>query len=303
MDIRFVPREEIDKVKFNSCVHYAGNGNIFGYIWYLDFVAKDWDALVEGDYESVFPLVWRTTTFGKKELYQPDLMRELGIYSIHVMSAKRLQAFIEAIPEEYARLDIRLNEQNFPITEVPYELEEVDNYQLLLTPDYEELRSKYQPELLQALERAEEADLLPTTSVKPEQVAELYKQNTTRKSGLDRNFHALQRIMYNALHRGWGFASGIQNRDGALLAANFYLYSHKKVISLVPVQSPEGEKVEALSYLFDMLMRSHAGRPLILDFNVDGNADFAQAFGGERTAYYRLYSKKQAWWKALKGSG
>ncbi|MEZ4994526.1 MAG: hypothetical protein R2824_29160 [Saprospiraceae bacterium] len=301
MDIRFVPREEIDKVKFNSCVHYATNGNIFGYIWYLDYVAKDWDALVEGDYESVFPLVWRTNTLGKKELYQPDLMRELGIFSIHVLSAKRLQAFIEAIPDEYTRIDIRLNEQNFPIKDVPYELEEVDNFQLLLTSTYEELQSKFQPELIQALTIAEAADLLPTTSVKPEQIAKLYRQYTTRKSGLDRNYHALQRIMYNALHRGWGFASGVQNRAGELLAANFYIYSHKKVMSLVPVQSPEGKKVEALFYLFDMLLRSHAGRPLILDFNVDGDARLAQAFGGERTAYYRLYSKKQAWWKVLAG--
>lgn len=301
MDIRFVPREEIDKVKFNSCVHYATNGNIFGYIWYLDFVAKEWDALVEGDYESVFPLVWRNTTFGKKELYQPDLMRELGIYSIHVLSGKRLQAFIEAIPEEYTKVDIRLNEQNFPIKDVTYELEEVDNFQLLLTPSYEELREKFDPALIPKLDLAEDSDLLPTTSVKPEQVAELYKKYTTRKSGLDRNFHALQRIMYNALHRGWGFVSGVQNRAGDLLAANFYLYSHKKVMSLVPVQSPEGEKVGALTYSFDMLLRSHAGRPLILDFNVDGNAELAQAFGGERTAYYRLHSGKQAWWKGLVG--
>ncbi len=50
MDVRFVPREEIDKVKWNSCVHYANNGNIFGYVWYLDQVAREWDALIEGDY-------------------------------------------------------------------------------------------------------------------------------------------------------------------------------------------------------------------------------------------------------------
>ncbi len=59
MNIRFVPQEDIDKTKWNSCVHYAINGNIFGYMWYLNNVAKKWDALVEEDYESVFPLIWR----------------------------------------------------------------------------------------------------------------------------------------------------------------------------------------------------------------------------------------------------
>ena len=50
MDIRLVPQEEIDKTKWNSCVHYAANGKIFGYKWYLDNVAIDWVGLVVLDY-------------------------------------------------------------------------------------------------------------------------------------------------------------------------------------------------------------------------------------------------------------
>lgn len=297
MDIRFVPREEIDKVKFNSCVHYAINGNIFGYMWYLDYVAKEWDALVEGDYESVFPLVWRIDAFGRKELFQPDLMRELGIYSIHVLSTKRLRAFLEAIPEDYRRMDIHLNEQNKLPPDSPFQIEELKNYQMLLTDSYEELSAKFQPDLKETLEKAEAADLLPTTSIKPEQVAEMYQNHTRDNKRVDQNFHALQRIMYNALHRGWGFASGIQTRDRVLLAANFYLYSHKKVISLVPIQSPEGAEKGALSYLFDILLRSHAGRPMILDFNAQGTGKLAQQFGATDTAYYRVQNEKEPWWK------
>lgn len=297
MDIRFVPREEIDKVKFNSCVHYATNGNIFGYIWFLDYVAKDWDALVEGDYESVFPLVWRKDTFGRKELFQPELMREMGIYSIHVLSTKRLRAFLEAIPKEYIRMDICLNEQNKLPEDSPFEIEELNNYQMLLTDSYEQLSSQFAPGMQAALERAEAADLLPTTSLKPERVADMYQQYTTDSGRIEQNFHALQRIMYNALHRGWGFASGVQTRDGQLLASNFYLYSHKKVISLVPIQSPEGQERAALPYLFDILLRSHAGRPMILDFNAQGTGELARQFGATETAYYRVRGGTSPWWK------
>ena len=93
MEIRFIEGKDIDKVKWNSCIHYATNGNIFAYKWFLDYVAKDWHALVEGDYESVFPLVWKKGLLGKDELYQPSLMRELGIYSINVLSRARVQRF------------------------------------------------------------------------------------------------------------------------------------------------------------------------------------------------------------------
>lgn len=297
MNIRYIPREEIDKVKFNSCVHYATNGNIFGYIWFLDYVAKDWDALVEGDYESVFPLVWRKDALGRKELYQPDLMRELGIYSIHVLSTKRLRAFLEAIPETYSRMDIHLNEQNKLPVDSPFEVKELTNHQMLLTDSYEKMSSNFAPEMRAKLKLAENADLLPTTSLKPERVAEMYQLYTKDKKRVDQNFHALQRIMYNALHRGWGFASGVQTRDGQLLASNFYLYSHKKVISLVPMQSPEGASKAALPYLFDILLRSHAGRPMILDFNAQGTGELASQFGASSTAYYRVSNGKDAWWK------
>ena len=35
MDIHLVRREDIDKQLYNSCVHYATNGSIYGYDWYL----------------------------------------------------------------------------------------------------------------------------------------------------------------------------------------------------------------------------------------------------------------------------
>ena len=133
MNIQYLKREEIDKVKWNSCVHYATNGNIFGYMWYLDFVGKDWDALIEGDYESVFPLVWRDGIFGKKELYQPPLMRELGVYSINVLSQARVRKFLEAIPEEFNKVDIILNEQNSLPEKEGYRKKELLNHPTFIT--------------------------------------------------------------------------------------------------------------------------------------------------------------------------
>jgi hypothetical protein len=221
----------------------------------------------------------------------------MGIYSIHVLSTKRLRAFLEAIPSEYSRMDIHLNEQNKLPADSPFQIEELKNHQMLLTDSYEKMSAHFAPEMREALTLAEESDLLPTTSLKPERVAEMYQKYTPDKKRVDQKFHALQRIMYNALHRGWGFASGVQTRDGELLASNFYLYSHKKVISLVPMQSPEGASKAALPYLFDILLRSHAGRPLILDFNGQHTGEMAVQFGATDTAYYRVRSGKEAWWK------
>ncbi len=295
MDIQLLKSEEIDKVKWNSCVHYANNGNIFGYRWFLDTVAKDWDALVEGDYESVFPLVWRKGNWSSPELYQPSLMREMGIYSIHLLSSQRIKAFFDAIPEEYKRINITLSGQNTVPGELDLTSEELTNYQLYLNSPYEVLESNYTEALTQKIKQAEDLELLPKSGMKPEVLADFYKKHTPYSNTLDQDFHALQRIMYNALHRGWGFASSVTTPDDELLAVDFFLYSHGQVVSLMSSVSPKGQEMGAQEYLMDMLIRTHAGRPLILDFNDPMHPSFAKAFGAHEAKYFRLKRQGKRW--------
>jgi hypothetical protein len=299
MKIRFFKREEIDKVKWNSCVHYANNGNVFGYMWFLDHVAKDWDALVEGDYESVFPLVYKEGKRGRKELHQPYWMRELGVYSIHVLSQKRLQAFVEAIPEEYHRVRIALNEQNQLPELEGFETGTQPNYQLMLSRPFEEIVDGYDRELMKTLDRGEEIGLFPTNNLKPEAAADFFRKHAT-KPLKETDYHALLRIMYNVLHRGWGFLSGVQNREAELLAVNFFIISHKRMLSLMPAESPAGQKVGSLAYLTNAIVRTNAERPMVLDFNSEGVDGFPQQFGATSNAFYQLVRKEsKRWWQVL----
>ena len=58
MEVRFVEHKDIDRPRWDGCVHYANNSLVYAYSWYLDNVSgEEWDALVEGDYESVMPLI------------------------------------------------------------------------------------------------------------------------------------------------------------------------------------------------------------------------------------------------------
>ncbi len=284
MDIKFVPQGEIDKVKWNSCVHYATNGNIFGYKWFLDYVAKDWDALVEGDYESVFPLVWKKNFFGQKSLYQPRLIKALGIFSIHVLSEKRIEAFLQKLATTIKKVDIVLNEQNDPSSLQNFNQSPLVNYQLLIKDNYHQLRAGYSPALKVKLDQIQGLRL--TTSLSPEKVAEFWQSNNPKNTNNEQTFHALQRVMYNALHRGWGNASGVMDEGGNLLAVNFYLYSHGKAVSLVPITSKAGQSKHALEFLFDIFIRTNAGRPVILDFNSPD--DWYKDFGAQAHHYFRL---------------
>lgn len=288
-----MPSSEIDKTKWNSCVHYAVNGNIFGYKWYLDAVAREWDCLIEGDYESVMPLPYKKDWLGRKHIYQPELMRELGVYSIHVLSQGRVKKFLEAIPAEFSKIQIDLNEQIGLPSGMDYLVGEKTNYQLLLEKPYEELAEGFSRDLLLKLETAENSSLRPIANMKPEKVADFYKKYAPESPEKEQNFHAMHRIMWNILHRGWGFASGVESSDGELLAANFFIYSHSKVLSFVPVESPRGKKMGALPYLMNTLLRTHAEKRQILDFNTVTEETFAAEFGATANAFQSIKKDKR----------
>jgi hypothetical protein len=293
MDIRLVKREEIIKEKWNGTVHYSPNGNVFGYMWYLDFVAKDWDALVEGDYLSVFPLVYKKRFLGGKALYQPDLMRAMGIYSVKALSAMRIKAFLEAIPAEYRSIDINVNARNRPPRDGSFATEEYTNHLLMLNEPYESLAQKYSSTFRNQVEIGEEKGLLPIGSIKPEKLAAFFKANRPATAAYEQQFHTLQRIMYNVLYRGTGFATAIAHPETEeLLAADFFIFSHGRMLSLAPTVSEQGKALGAQELLLDYMLRSNAGRPLLLDFNTKEENAVALGMGGQTETFYRIKQKR-----------
>ena len=291
MEVRLVKREDIEKVKWDSCVHYANMGNMFGYAWYLDNVAKEWDGLVEGDYESVMPLIKKDLKGAVQSLYIPDLLPKSGLYSIYISSPSRLSAFLNAIPEEYQIRNIPFT-TSLPLRNVASDLGK--DYELSLRDDYISIFDKYSDELKKGIDVVEKKNLLPDSAVKPEEMAEFYFKNN--RSATDPNKHAYLRIMYNLLHRGTGFISGIRDENKNLLAADFFGYSHGKVVSLIPSYKGELGKF-ALWRLTDMIIQTHSGKPSILDFNTQMGDINPAIFGAEKVSYSIYKENTLKGWK------
>ena len=176
-------------------------------------MTKDWDALVDGDYESVFPLAWGKDALGRNILRQPILIRELGIFSVHILSPKRIGAFLDAIPADYQSIQIALNERNTFETNKSFQWNAKPNHQLLLTDGYTAVSKQYDEKLKANLEEQQD-HLIPISNIKPERLADFYRQHSKDKKQREEKFHAVQRIMYNAMHRGIGFTTGITDLQG-----------------------------------------------------------------------------------------
>lgn len=296
MNIHYLKAEEIDKNKWNSCVHFANNGNPFGYMWFLNNVSKNWDCLVEGDYESVLPLIWRPKMLKTKELYIPYWIRSSGIYSVNVLSKKRVDTFLDAIPPEYQNIEIALNEDVYLQDGLDFEKTELQNYNIILNKDYPSIANDYSKPTMDTIAKAEASSISSIANLKPEVLANFYKKYTKDKKWVNEKFHALQRIMYNAMHRGLGFSAGVEDKNGNLLAADFFIFSHGRLLSLIGTKSENGDKMGAHHMLIDRIIQTNATRPIIFDFNT--NEKWTEGFGAKQAPYFQI-KRKKGWRKFL----
>src|SRR3984957_7237734 len=102
-DIRYLHRNEIDTEKWDRCIINASNGLIYARSFYLDSMAENWSALVEGDFQNVMPLTWNKK-FGFTYLYQPYFTKSLGVFGQN-SGPFEISSFLLAIPEKYTYWD------------------------------------------------------------------------------------------------------------------------------------------------------------------------------------------------------
>ena len=133
MSIIYTAYQNIDKQKWDNCIEHSPNGLIYAYSYYLDAMAKNWDALVLNDYETVMPLTWNKK-YGIQYLYQPFFCASLGIFGNNI-TVDTVNEFLKNIPSKFLYWDIYLNAGNY-FSGTDFKLYERTNYVLPIDQPY-----------------------------------------------------------------------------------------------------------------------------------------------------------------------
>jgi hypothetical protein len=289
--IKYLQRKHIDELKWNNCINHAFNGNLYGYSWFLDIVAGQWDALVENDYERVFPLVFRRK-FGVSYIYQPFFTQQLGLYSTTKLNTEALGAFLGAIPSKFRLAEINLNTLN-KAEGLPYKMIPQLNHELDLIHSYDMIRKNYSENLSRNLKKPGKTGLTISKNIKPDDIIDLFRKN--RGAGIthlrDKDYTKLKRVAYTCMYKGIANIQGVYDRENQLCAGAFFILSNNKAIFLFSGLSEEGREAGAMPFLIDNFIREHAGRHLTFDF--DGSNDpslarFYKSFGSKECIYQRV---------------
>ncbi len=288
--IRFLQHEAIDKSRWDDCIDHAVNGNLNACSWFLDIVSPGWCALVEDEYERVFPLTVSSRA-AIKYLMQPYFTQQLGLFYRSVTSAEKLSEFLNSIPKQFKYIDINLNSSN----SLPErgDISEMINLELDLNNRYETLCTAYQSNLQRNLKKAAQNKLSISKSVQPGDIISLFRANKglELKHLQNNQYELIEHIAAESLRKGTSEIWGAYDDCKQLLAGILWVSSHQRSIFLFSALSEKGKKLHAMPWLIDEFIRQNAGRAITLDFegsNNEGLARFYGSFGAQRVIYHRF---------------
>jgi hypothetical protein len=284
-NIQYLTHQQIDKQKWDACIDNAPNGLVYAYSFYLDRMAKHWDAVILNDYEAIMPLTWNKK-YGIYYLYQPFLAAQLGLFGKNI-NAELLEVFLKAIPGKFKYWDFNLNHNNVFSTNT-FDLFQRSNFILPLSNPYETLRAEYRENIRRNIKKSEQLGFSVQKDFAAEKVIELAllqmrQQGKESTENVDR-FRKLYQHLYQ---KKMATTYGIFLKE-ELLASCVFFFSHNRAYYILVGNHPNGKTIGASHALIDAFIKDHAGKDIILDFegsDIPNLAFFYSSFGAIEEKY------------------
>lgn len=286
--IKYLTNKEIDKQKWDDCIKQSFNGLIYANSWYLDIVAGEWEALVQDDYETVFPLV-NSYKWGIHYLFQPVFTQQLGIFSTKILSETVVEEFLENFPAKYKFVEINFNTFN-KVPPGKYKTSDWINHELDLINSFEKLYKNYSTNLKRNLKKAEKSGITLSKNIKPDEVIRIFTENRGKqiKTLKEDDYSRLRRLAYKGIYKGLINTYGIYTDKNELCAGAIFARSYKKIIFLFSGLSEDGRDLNAMPFLINSFIKEHAQQHITLDFegsNDPNLARFYKSFGSTTCTY------------------
>jgi hypothetical protein len=290
--ISYLEHHRIDKNKWDQCVQQAPNALIYARSWYLDIVSPGWNALIEGDYKSVFPLTWKKK-YGFYYLHQPCFTQQLGIFSRGKNDPEKTTGkFLESIPDLFRFIEIQLNSGN-DCSVKGFKVSERITHHLDLNHSYEKIHNLYSENLKRNIRRASRNNLELSSGVDPADIIRLFRQNRGKEISTlgNKDFKALLHLIETAYREQCITVLGVKNSNGKLSAGAVFIRSDHEYIFFFSAIDVEARTTGAMSLIIDCFIRAHAGEKMNLDFegSMDKNlARFYKSFGSKEVVYLQI---------------
>lgn len=288
--IRHLTHPDVNKSKWDACIDQSPNGLVYAKTWFLDIISPGWEALVDDDYVSVFPLTCRRK-FWTDYLYQPFFTQQLGVFSTVPLLPGKLQEFFLLIPEKFRLVEIQLNSTN-QLAVPGFQTTERLTHHLDLDHNYFDLQKNYSENLKRNLKRALQNSLSVITKFDTRELVHLFRQNRGKevKTLKPRDYQNFIRLIEEGEKRNLVTKVGISVHNN-LEAGALFIRSNREYIFLFSATTQVARDSGAMTLIIDYFLQRHHQEKMLLDFEGsmdEGLARFYKSFGSREVVYLQL---------------
>jgi hypothetical protein len=294
--IEYLKHNEIDRDMWDCCIKASGCLKPYPYSWYLDIMAPGWEALVEDEYESVFPVPCRSR-FGISYIATPIFLQQLGAYSPDKPVEKAINEFLEFLPEAFRLVDLCVGQK---VNIEGFRISKRSNFILDLSKPYDELFENFTPDCRRIINLISKKKFDMDTNVSPGEIITLFKENQgSRIKGIkERDYSRLNNLMDFCVRNDKGMITGLRGKGKKLIYAVFQIRIHRCTVLHFIAGTPESREEKISHHVINEIIKSNASTNTVLDFagsSVPSIAHFIESFGCRNVPYYRLYRNNLLW--------
>ncbi len=286
--LQYIKHKDIDMKKWDNTILQSQIPFVFAQSFYLNATCPNWDALVIGDYETVFPITYKTK-FGYRYLPQPPFTSQLGAYG--KLNLETEQKFYNYIIEHFKLIDVELNVSNQLQSEF---ISPKNTYVLNYSEGY-----KFNKNTRRNIAKAIDYDFLV------QQVANgviislsqnylnpfLEKEVQLSKSTVT----LLDNLLRNAISKGMLYTFQVLDKNNTIKALGHFICNGKHALYLKGTNFDKSENSGSMHLLMNHAIEFFADKSVIFDFgggSKQGLANFYMGFGGQAMTYSFLQVNK-----------
>ena len=287
---------EIDKEQWDNCIKNSPGSKPYACSWYLDNMAPGWQALVDDDYDSVFP-VPGSSRFGIQYMATPVFLQQLGAFSPDKPTDVAIGEFLDYMPDFFKFIDLCIGQK---IDTVGYKVTEKINFELDLSKPYDVIIKNFTEHCRRNIESSGKKKPELITNITPDELIDLFIQNKGKDiNGIKaRDYQRLKNLMNFCLINKKGKLIGVRETRKKLIFGIFLIEVPGSKTILFVVNTQRSRERRLGYFVVNELIKNYSSTRTVLDFagsSIPSVANFMESFGSTGVPFYRIYRNRLFW--------
>lgn len=290
--LKYIKHHSIDFKKWDQTILNSEIPFVFAQSFYLNATCPNWDALIIGDYDSVFPLTYKTK-FGYRYLPQPPFTSQLGAYGRVNNEVEKL--FYNYILKHFKLIELELNASNKLRSEF---ISPKNTYFIDYKKEYK-FNKNSKRNISKALENG-----FVVAPVDYDRISSLSKEYLN--PFLEKEIHLakatillLDDLLKNAIINNVLYTFKVVDKSKSIKALAHFICNGKHALYLKGTNFDKADNSGSMHLIMAHAIDFFKDKALLFDFgggsNSEGLANFYKGFGGESMTYSFLQVNKLPW--------